>query len=411
MHQRAWLSILTFPVVATFTYPVLFHQGSAPAQNESKQIAQDPLAGLSDIQDVLSLVRDNYVDSPDMEKVIGGGIQAALERAHPLNSYLSPEELRLPDPGPGSLGLVVLKKDIVARVMDVVPGSPAAKAGIQLGDVIRKIDGESVGFFSTWELERKLKGAVGSEVTLLNYASVDGKLKKVVLKREVLDLAPITLRKETSATAALLPDLTAGRAAELKALVATLDRKTTLVLDLRTCAGGGLDEAALVARGLTSAGALVTVQESGKPDQVISVSSPDPLPVRRIAVLTGAGTLGAAEALAAFLKKQAVPTIGDRTAALGVERTRILLRQGGAVELVTRRWVGAGGEKLDRQGVQPEYPLKALQADEDPLPKVIEILDAREKAPAKPKTDKVAGLNSPRPTLSLRALPQEREVV
>jgi carboxyl-terminal processing protease len=389
MHQRTWLSILTFPVVALFTYPVLFNQNSPGARSEAKQTYQDPLAGLSDIQDVLSLVRDNYVDAPDMEKVIGGGIQAALERAHPLNAYLSAEELRLPDPGPASLGLVVLKKDIVARVMDVIPGSPAAKAGIQTGDVIRKIDGESVGFFSAWALERRMKGAEGSEVSLLNYAAVDGKLKKLTLKREVVKSAPISIRKEGASAVISLPDLAKGRAAELKPILATLDPKGTLVLDLRGCAGGDLDEAALLAGQFAGPGTLATVQEAGKADRAVAVAKAETIPFRRMAVLMGPGTLGAAEALASYLKKQAIPTIGERTAALGVERTRILLKQGGAVELITRRWLGAGSEKLDRQGLDPEYSLKSVTLDEDPLPKVIEILDKREKTPATSGTNKV----------------------
>ena len=79
--------------------------------------------------------------------------------------------------------------------------------------------------------------------------------------------------------------------------------------------------------------------------------------------------------------------MGERTAALGVQRTRILLKQGGAVELVNRRWLGAGGEKLDRQGVAPDYSLRGLQPDEDPLPKVLDALEAKNK-PA--KTDKIA---------------------
>ena len=65
-----------------------------------------------------------------------------------------------------------------------------------------------------------------------------------------------------------------------------------------------------------------------------------------------------------------------------MERTRILLKQGGAVELVTRRWVGRRGRETGRQGVAPETALKGLRADEDPLPKVLEILEAKLKKAA-----------------------------
>ena len=112
MHQRSWLSLLTLPLVAAFTYPVMFQPvHDAPryvAQAGPQAAAQDPLAGLSDIQDVLTLVRDNYVDKPEMEKVINGGIQGVLERAHPLNAYLTAEDLHLPDPGPAGIGITVV---------------------------------------------------------------------------------------------------------------------------------------------------------------------------------------------------------------------------------------------------------------------------------------------------------------
>ena len=170
MHARTWLSLLSLPLVAAFTLPVI-QQGNAPKPSAKPGVKapQDPLAGMADIQDVLSLVQQNYVDAPDMEKVVSGGIQAVLERSHPLNAYLSAEELRLPDPGPAEAGLVVIKRQIYASVLAVTPGGPAAKAGIQAGDVIRKVDGDSVGRLSAWALERKLRGPVGTSLDLYRY--------------------------------------------------------------------------------------------------------------------------------------------------------------------------------------------------------------------------------------------------
>jgi carboxyl-terminal processing protease len=382
MHQRTWLSILTLPIVTAFTYPVMVRQTQPAPRVEVSKSPQDPLAGLSDIQDVLTLVRDNYVDTPDLEKVIGGGIENALERAHPLNAYLSPEELRLPEPGPAQVGLAVLKKTIWAQVVAVTPGSPADKAGIQIGDVVRKIDGESIGSMSAWVLERRLKGAVGSEINLVNYDSVSGQLKKFSLKRELVKRPAVSVRKEAKGSLVSLPDLSAGRAAELASLLGSVDRGLPLVLDLRNCAGGELSESAQVAALFAEGGPFLTVQEAGKPDRALTVASSGHPAFPRVAILQGPGTVGAGEGLVAFLKKQAILTIGERTAGLGVERNRIPLKQGGAVELVNRRWVGAGGEKLDRQGVVPDEAMNVHHADEDPLPKVLEILESKVKKAA-----------------------------
>jgi carboxyl-terminal processing protease len=416
MHQRSWLSLLTFPLVAAFTYPVVVQPAPQASRTDSKP-APDPLAGISDIQDVLTLIRENYVDVPDMEKVVDGGIQGLLERAHPLNAYLSPEDLHLPDPGPAGIGITVVKRQIYAQVVAVVPDSPAAKAGFQVSDMLRKLDGESIGPMSAWTLERRLRGPVGSELSMLRYASANGELKKVTLKRERIQAPPAAVRKDPRATVVALADLGPGRAAELKTLVAGLDHKLPLVLDLRHCAGGSLQEAALVAGLFVGAGPLATIQETGKPPVAVAVVPAGLPPFAKLAVLQGGYTLGPAEALSSALKKQAVPVFGERTYGLGVERTRFALKQGGAVELVTRLWIGAGDEYLGfgaekpetqrpldtfkgqtpapRQGptgfgVAPDHVIKAPRPDErdakggedDPLPRILEILTAKPKTSA-----------------------------
>ncbi|MDR3670595.1 MAG: S41 family peptidase [Holophaga sp.] len=414
MHQRSWLSLLTLPLVAAFTYPVMFQPTQDAPRMNLQAPAQDPLAGLSDIQDVLTLVRDNYVDKPDMEKVISGGIQGVLERAHPLNSYLTPEDLHRPDPGPAGIGITVVKRQIYAQVVAVVPDSPAAKAGFQVSDMVRKLDGDSIGPMSAWTLERRLRGQPGSDLTLLRYAAANGDLKQVTVKRALVQPPPIAVRKDPQATVLALADLTPGRAAQLTALLPGLDHKLPLVLDLRQCAGGGLHEAALVAGLFVGSGPLATVQETGKPPVKVAVVPASLPPFAKLAVLQGNYTLGPAEALSSALKKQSVPVFGERSYGYGVERTRFLLRQGGAAEVVNKRWLGAGGEylgaggekpdamkpqdavkgktptapaELQGFGVLPDHIIKAVRPDDhaikgvkpedDPLPKILEILGAK----------------------------------
>jgi carboxyl-terminal processing protease len=380
MHARTWLSVLSLPLVAAFTLPVVQQGNPSKPQPAAgvKAAPQDPLAGLSDIQDVLSLVQQNYVDPPDMEKVVSGGVQAVLERSHPLNAYLTAEDLRLPDPGPAEAGLVVVKRGIYATVVGVVPGGPAAKAGIQAGDVIRKLDGDSVGRISAWALERKLRGPEGSTLDLYRY-NATGDLTKTSVKRQLILPGSIALKQGQGALMAFLPDLAPGRAEELKKLLAPVDRGQTLVLDLRQCLKGSMEEAAAVAGLLGAKGSFATLQEAGKPNREMAVTGSG-TPFARTALLMGRSTLGAAEVLAACLKKDGTKAFGERTPGLGVERARFALRQGGAVELVSKRWLGLGGEKLDRQGLAPDQVLRIADT-EDPLAKVLTALAAPEPTP------------------------------
>ncbi|HJW32963.1 MAG TPA: PDZ domain-containing protein [Holophagaceae bacterium] len=357
MHPRAWLSVLSFPLVAAFSLPILRPQAPAPKpQGGAAAQAQDPLAGLSDIQDVLSLVQQNYVDRPDMEKVIGGGIQAVLERAHPFNSLLSQEELRSPEPGPADAGLKVIKRGgqgLYAQVIAVIPGGPGAQAGIQVGDVIRKVDGDSVGGMSAFELERRLKGAEGSTLTLFRFAAATNEQNKVVVTRRRPAARALELKSDAQGLRVVVPDFNAGRAQELQKLLLAQDRQKPLALDFRECFEGSPEEAQQVAALFIPGSPFGLLQEAGKPEQVLKVAAGQPMGFAKVAVFQAPSTQGAAELLASALKKAGMAVVGERSLGLVVERARFPLRQGGAVELVHRRYVGAGGEKLDRQGVVP----------------------------------------------------------
>ena len=314
----------------------------------------------------------------------------------------------------------MVKRQIYAQVVAVVPGSPAAKAGFQVSDMVRKLDGDSIGPMSAWTLERRLRGPVGSDLTLLRYAAANGDLKKITLKRERIQPPPITVRKEPRATVVGVADLAPGRAAELKALLPGLDHKLPLVLDLRQCTGGVLAEAALVAGLFVGDGPLATVQETGKAAGRPWPWCPPPCRPSPSWPCSRAPTPWApAEAL--VLRPQEAVRAGVRRAdlGLGVERTRFLLRQGGAAEVVNKRWLGAGGEFLGAGGEKPEamkpqdavkggpapagrapgyggaagYVIKADRPDDhvvkgtkpedDPLPRILEILgESKAKAAA-----------------------------
>lgn len=375
MHARTWLALGSLPLVGVFSIPVLQPQGVLKAK-PSASATQDPLAGLADIQDVLSLVQDKYVDSPDIERVVGGGIQSVLERAHPLNSLLTQDDLRLGEPGPAEAGFRYIKRGsggLYAYVSAVAPGGPAAQAGLQVGDVIRKVDGESVGNLSTFQLERRLRGAEGSTLVLSKYTTA-GDLTKVTLTRRKVQPAALTVAVEKEEIRVTLPDVNVGRAAELAKALEGKDRKLVLVLDVRGAFEGSYEEALKLAALLAPGAPFATYQEAGKPDQAQTVPAGPGLGFTRMGVIQSAATQGPAEVLTACVKKAGHPVVGERSLGLALSRTRIYLRQGGAVELVHGRWLGAGGEKLDRQGVMPTQVVRATKPDEDLLPRMLEAI-------------------------------------
>ena len=410
MHQRTWLSILTFPVLAAFTCPVVFESAQDVPKVEIWNMNRDPAVGISDVKEAFTLIDSTYVDKPDMEKVIKGGIQYVLSETHPMNSYLTIGDLRLSDPGPASVGIAVIKKYMYASIISVVPGSPAARFGLKVGDNIRKLNNESVGSMSSWTLERRLRGPVGSDLDLLvfGHGPNNEELRKITLKRELIKAPPITTFCDSRANVVVLTDLNLGRASELKAILEGLNHGIPLILDIRQCAGGCLTEAASVAGIFVDAGPLATIQEVGKPPVALSVMPANIRTFTNVAVIQGGYTIGASEALSSALKRQFIPVFGSCTYGLGLERTRFLLKHGGAAEIVNKYWLGASGELLgsygkktddpgsamlkddlgvpirfpDHYGVLPNYVIEADNSKDSWLPKVLEVIESRHKCSA-----------------------------
>jgi len=269
--------------------------------------------------------------------------------------------------------MTVLKRGIYAQVLAVVPGGPADQAGVQVGDVIRRVNEEPIGPLSSWKLDRLLRGPVGAKVALFRYAAATADLGKVEITLQAPKPRPVEAHANAEGSLVTVPDLKTGRAAELKAALSKLDRAKPLVLDLRGDTEGSLTEAAAVAGLFTGAGPFATVQDAGKAERAIAVQATGLPAFQRIVVLQGPSTLGPAEALSSCLKKNGAAIVGERTPGLGVALSRLPLREGGAVELVTERWIGDGGEKLDRQGVAPTRALR-LGPKDDPLQSVLSAL-------------------------------------
>ena len=409
MHQRTWLSILTLPLVTIFTYPVVLQTVSDSPKIEFLNGTAGPTDGITDIQDVLTSILTSYVDYPDIGQVINGGIKELLEHTHPMNSYLTADDLCLPDQASASIGISLLKHSLYAEVIAVTPGSPAARAGIKTGDKVRKLDSTPVVAMSSWALERKLHGQVGSELVLLYHPIASSEPKKITLKYELVKLPVIAVRHFSQATVITLTDFNNGRTNELKSILNNLNCDVPLILDIRQCIGGCLNEAARMAGLFIGVGSLVTVIEVGKPPVTVSVVTTNTRKFTNLFVLQSEYTLGPAEAFSSALKKQFIPIFGKCTGGLGIECTRFLFKHGVAVEVANKHWIGANGETLDAErkklnvqtckemltnnihnetkwtscyGVVPTYPIADNKSEENLLLQVVEIVEAKSKPSA-----------------------------
>ena len=199
-------------------------------------------------------MNDRYVEIPDMELVINGGIQSALEKSHPFNSWLSATDLKEEDLGVASVGMTLIKRGIYASVLAVVPGGPADRAGIRPGEVIRRLNGLSLNKMSAWKMQRLTKGPVGTELEVQRYPKDAVEPVETQLKLEIPRVSPLGFQTSPRGSLVTLSDLKPGRDKEFSTLLGRLTPNQPLILDLRNSSEGTPQVALNIANLLCSEG-------------------------------------------------------------------------------------------------------------------------------------------------------------
>jgi len=315
-------------------------------------------------QEVLSRVSSQYVTEPDLHKVTDGAIRGMLEALDPFSTYFTPQEfkdyLAHPNPGPASVGIYVSKRYGYAPVVSVLPGSPADKAGIKAADLIDRIGDTSTRELSVVQIDRMLAGDAGSTVVLWVVREARGEPQKVVLNREVIEHVPVFAK--------MLPDDTAyirvarfdsGTAAEagnkLKSLTAQGARN--VVLDLRNCAGGEVNEAIQTASLFIDHGLIAYTAGQRSPRQDLSANPQGAVSNLPLAVLINRSTAGPPEIVAdAVLDNKRGDVVGGQSFGVGVVEKVVPVGDGSGLLLAVAKYYSPDGQAIQDNGVKPDVP-------------------------------------------------------
>lgn len=316
-------------------------------------------------REVWALVRENYVEPVDEAQLLDGAMRG-MAATDAVGAYYAPGEekpLTAP-PAPGRPGFETLPGGGGLVVVRVDEGSPAAKAGLEVGDQVWRIGGKPARQTAWPMARRKLAGPVGGQLDLTILGGRDFKLRQVKVALEAPQGAGYELeRREGPVVHLRLGDVERIDAAALGRDLARrlqADRSATLLVDLRGAVSLETDALAKVV-GLFAPGAPAAriVPRGGAEEIVPAAQEPRAVPEgRRVVALVDGTTAGIGEALALALKERTgAAIIGRTTYGMGGLPELIPLSRGGAAMVATRELRSAAGTAWADKGIEPDKPL------------------------------------------------------
>jgi carboxyl-terminal processing protease len=325
--------------------------------------------------EVLSRVRSEYVEEPDLPTVTDGALHGLLESLDSNSSYLNAQQYKdykaRATNAKGETGATVSKRFGYASVVAVVPGSPAEKAGLQDTDIIEAIEGKSTREMSLAQIRSLLSGEPGSNVNLSVVRARRSEPQKIVVTRDVVNIPDVKDKVLAEGIVEVKVDaLTKGKSAEIASKIKTLQKSGAkkLILDLRDCAEGEETEGIATANLFLNHGTITYLQGQKYPREAFNADPAKDVTSLPLVVLVNKGTAGPAEIVAAAVLENARgDVIGDKTFGDGSVQKLIELPDGSALILSVAKYYSPQGKAIQDAAVTPNI-LVADVADDGPLP-------------------------------------------
>jgi len=323
--------------------------------------------------EVVELVKKNYVEEVTIDQLISGAVEGMLHSLDPHSAYLSPDmyrELQVETKGTfGGLGIEISIKEGILTVIAPIEDTPADQAGVQAGDRIISIDGESTKGLSLLECVKRLRGPRGTEVTITILREGLTKPKDFTIVRDIIEIKSVKYKTMEKGYGWLrISQYQEQTATELQKAVHSLEQENPeglkgLILDLRNNPGGLLDQAVKVADFFLDEGVIVSIKGRGDEEKMtFNAHKRGTLPAWPMVVLVNHGSASASEIVAGALQDYGRAVVmGSKTFGKGSVQTIIPLEDGSGLRLTTAQYYTPKGRTIHEKGIEPDIALVGVE--------------------------------------------------
>ena len=352
----------------------IFWSGVYSANAEQSTL---PLKELRVFSDVYGRIKTSYVEEIDDATLIEGAIDGMLAKLDPYSVFLkkkSYEELKVNTTGKfGGLGIEVDKEGNFIHVIAPIDDTPAERAGILAGDLIAEINGEAVKDLSLQEAVDRMRGEIGTTITLIVLRETEGNTeqKETLYERLSIDLTRAVIKVKNSRHALLEPDFGYVRISKfqqrtsqdlmvsIKELINENKKPLQgLIIDLRNNPGGMLNEAINMADLFLPAKASVVYTKGRIEGSTVEykTSRPDQTDGLTVILLINKGSASASEIVAGALRdNDRALILGTQSFGKGSVQTVHPFDQEHALKLTTAKYYTPSGISIHDVGITPDF--------------------------------------------------------
>lgn len=340
---------------------------AGPVLAENNTDKADVYEQLDLFGDIFDRIRSEYVEEVDAKELIEAAINGMLTSLDPHSGYLPPvdaEKMREQTRGEfGGLGIEVTQEEGFVKVVSPIDGTPADEAGMEAGDFITHVDGESVLGLTLNEAVERMRGPVGSEIIITVVREGEDEPFDVTIIRDFIKLTAARVRTEgksvvirvTTFNDNTFDNIRDGLDKELEN-AGGLENINGVIIDLRNNPGGLLSQAIRVSDAFLDKGEIVSTRGRDPEEGDRYNATPgDLIDGKPIVVLINGGSASASEIVAAALKdhRRGI-VVGTKSFGKGSVQTVMPLRKQSAMRLTTARYYSPSGRSIQNLGVTPD---------------------------------------------------------